>query len=203
MHRGRNSFPIPHPSLIVCSFIINQSAFLHQTLKSRHGHNSRVQSGKLQFGKIKLNHLIYINFRPPQSVPFLGEIPGGMAIGKKLHIRGQILTPEGMFNVNVQSGGAVQPRDDTPLHISIRIADQVVVLNSFEGGAWQQEERHGGRPVREGEAFELTIKAKEGYFKVEINGKKVGKFEHRLPVEMARYVHVGEGAVIESITESW
>lgn len=49
------------------------------------------------------------------SVPFLGEIPGGMAIGKKLHIRGQIFTPEGMFNVNVQSGGAVQPRDDTPL----------------------------------------------------------------------------------------
>lgn len=126
-----------------------------------------------------------------------------MVIGKKLHIRGLILTPEGMFNVNVQSGGAVQPRNDTPLHISIRIADRVVVLNSFEGGAWQQEERHGGRPVREGEAFELTIKAKEGYFKIEINGKKVGKLEHRLPVELARYVHVGEGVVIESITESW
>uniref|UniRef100_A0A1Q3G4P1 Galectin n=1 Tax=Culex tarsalis TaxID=7177 RepID=A0A1Q3G4P1_CULTA len=137
------------------------------------------------------------------TIPFLGEIPGGMVIGKKLHIRGQILSSDGMFNINVQSGGAVQPRDDTPLHISIRISDRVVVLNSFEGGTWQQEERHSGRPVREGETFDLLVKAKAGHFKIEINGKKLGKFEHRLPVETARFVHIGEGAMIESITESW
>uniref|UniRef100_A0A1Q3G4M2 Galectin n=1 Tax=Culex tarsalis TaxID=7177 RepID=A0A1Q3G4M2_CULTA len=136
------------------------------------------------------------------TIPFLGEIPGGMLIGKKLHIRGQILASDGMFNINVQSGGALQPRDDTPLHISIRISDRVVVLNSFEGGEWQREERHTARPVAEGETFDLTIKAKAGYFKIEINGKKLGKFEHRLPVELARYVHIGEGAVIESITMS-
>ena len=141
--------------------------------------------------------------RPAKTIPFLGEIPGGMAIGKKLHIRGQILNSNGMFNINVQSGGAVKPRDDTPLHISIRIANRVVVLNSFEGGGWQQEERHSGRPVRERETFDLMIQAKVEYFNIEINGKKLGEFKHRLPVKMAQFVHIGEGAVIESITESW
>lgn len=137
------------------------------------------------------------------TLPFLGLIPGGLPVGKKLIIRGTVLNSDGMFNINVQSGAAVQPRDDAPLHISIRISDRVVVLNSFEGGEWKREERHCGRPVRAGEGFELVVKAKGGYYKIEINGKTLGKFEHRLPLEMARFVHIGEGAMIESITESW
>lgn len=126
-----------------------------------------------------------------------------MPIGKRLIIRGTILNPDGMFNINVQSGAAVKPRDDAPLHISIRIKDRVVVLNSFEGGEWKREERHGGRPVRAGEVFELVIQANGGFYNIEINGKTLGKFQHRLPLGMARFVHIGEGAMIASITESW
>lgn len=133
------------------------------------------------------------------AIPFLGEIPGGLSAGQSVLIRGQIVG-DAMFNINLQSGAAVNPRDDTPLHISIRTGDKKIVRNSYVEGGWQAEERDGKCPIGAGETFELQIKAKESYYTLKVDGKKFCKFKHRLPIDQARFVHVGEGAVIESIT---
>ncbi|EAT35863.1 AAEL012003-PA [Aedes aegypti] len=133
------------------------------------------------------------------STPFLGEIPGGLSVKQRLFIRGRLTGAE-MFNINLQSGAAVKPRDDTPLHISIRPGDKRIVRNSFVGGAWQQEERDGKCRIREGAKFRLEIKVKKSHYTLKMDGEKFAKFRHRLPIEQVRFVHVGEGAVIESIT---
>ncbi|XP_065073560.1 galectin-4-like [Ochlerotatus camptorhynchus] len=135
------------------------------------------------------------------ATPFLGEIPGGLTIGKCICIRGQVIG-DGMFTRLLQSGAAVNPRDDTPLHISIRPGDKIIVRNSFVGGAWQKEERDGKCSVgTSGESFELQIKVKESYYTLKVDGKKFCKFKHRLPIDQTRFIHVCEGGVIESITE--
>ncbi|XP_058837251.1 32 kDa beta-galactoside-binding lectin lec-3-like [Topomyia yanbarensis] len=134
------------------------------------------------------------------TIPFLGEIPCGLFPGKRLHIRGQITTGD-MFNINIQSGAAITPRDDTPLHISIRPGARTVILNTYQNGAWQREE-DGRCRLSKGDTFKMLIKVKKSHYTVKIDGKKICKFKHRLPVEQAKFIHVGVGAVIESITES-
>ncbi|XP_062556162.1 32 kDa beta-galactoside-binding lectin lec-3-like [Armigeres subalbatus] len=131
--------------------------------------------------------------------PFLGEIPNGLSIGQSMLIQGKIIGNE-MFNINLQSGAAVNPRDDTPLHISIRLGDKRIVRNSFVDGAWQKEERDGKCRITVGENFQLQIEVKKSHFKLRIDGKKFCKFKHRLSVDQVRFVHIGNGAVIESIT---
>ncbi|XP_055625550.1 galectin-4-like [Toxorhynchites rutilus septentrionalis] len=134
------------------------------------------------------------------SIPFLGEIPGGLFAGKSLHIRGQV-TGNDFFNINLQTGAAVDPRDDAPLHISIRPGDRRIIRTSYEGGAWQNEERDGRCPISIGTPFDMEIKVKDSYYSIIINGNKFCKFNHRLPVESVRFIHIGLGGVIESISE--
>lgn len=112
-----------------------------------------------------------------------------------------LLPSRGRFNINLQSGAAVDPRDDTPLHISIRPGDKKIVRNSFVGGAWQTEERDGKCSIGAGETFELQIKVKESSYTLKVDGKKFCKFKHRLPIDQIRFVHICGGGVIESITE--
>ncbi|XP_053686040.1 galectin-4-like [Sabethes cyaneus] len=134
------------------------------------------------------------------ALPFLGEIPGGLFPGKNLYIRGQV-TSDDMFNINIQSGAAVSPRDDTPLHISLRPTCRSVIFNSYVNGSWQQEDRDNKFRVAKSKRFEMLIKVKKSHYTIKIDGKKICKFKHRLPVNMAKFIHVGQGGVIESITE--
>ncbi|XP_055527774.1 galectin-4-like [Wyeomyia smithii] len=127
-------------------------------------------------------------------IPSLGEIPGGLYPGKNLYIRGQI-TGNDMFNINIQSGAAVKPRDDTLLHISLRPASKLIVFNTYISGEWQQEEQERKVRIAKSKPFEMLIKVKKSHYTIKIDGKKIYKFTHRL------VIHVGEGGVIESITE--
>ncbi|XP_058463804.1 32 kDa beta-galactoside-binding lectin lec-3-like [Malaya genurostris] len=134
------------------------------------------------------------------TIPFLGEIVGGLHPGKRLHIVGQVTTAE-MFNINIQSGAAINPRDDTPLHISIRPSDRKIIINTYQNGAWQKEE-NGKCHISKGDKFKMIIKVKKSHYTVKIDGKKICKFKHRLPVQQAKFIHVGMGGMIESITET-
>ncbi|XP_049289266.1 galectin-9-like isoform X1 [Anopheles funestus] len=133
------------------------------------------------------------------TLPFLGLIPGGLSPGRMLRIKGIINSHGERCQIHIQAGAAVNPRDDVPLHISIRPNEHAIVRNSIQNKVVGPEERYGGCPIRYGESFDLLILAESSLYKLAINGVHFCTFAHRLPVHNARYISISGGGVIYSI----
>ncbi|XP_055598139.1 galectin-6-like [Uranotaenia lowii] len=132
-------------------------------------------------------------------IPFLGQIPNTVRIGFKLKIRGRLNHFVEMFNINLQVGPAVKPRDNAPLHISIRPKQTKLIRNTFWNGQWEQEERSGICPIAAGQQFELEIELKDAHYKLTVNGRIFCTFSHRFPATSVRFLSIGEGASIDAI----
>lgn len=102
-------------------------------------------------------------------------------------------------HINIQSGAALRPRDDTVLHLSIRPQENCIVRNSFSNQIWGAEERHGGMPIQWTESFEISITPEPSLFKISINGKHFCTMTYRLPITMAQFVSVDGGCSIQYI----
>ncbi|XP_050096436.1 32 kDa beta-galactoside-binding lectin lec-3-like [Anopheles aquasalis] len=135
------------------------------------------------------------------DLPCLGALLGGMQIGKRIIIQGTVTEPR--FNINLQLGPEVSPRDDTALHLSIRPSEQTIVRNSFVSQTWQEEERFGDCPISVGQPFTLEIRVEEFNFVIFINDEWYCTFQHRQPVEMVNFIHLGTGATIDSVMETF
>lgn len=101
--------------------------------------------------------------------------------------------------IYLQSGAALEPRDDVPLHVSIRPAEQAIVRNHFQAQNWGTEERHAGCPIHYGVPFEMLILAEISVYKIAINGGHFCTFVHRLPIHQVAYVSVGGDCTISYI----
>ncbi|XP_053676547.1 32 kDa beta-galactoside-binding lectin lec-3-like [Anopheles nili] len=143
--------------------------------------------------------LMLPSFNP--EVPCLCTILGGLQPGKKIIIQGT-LTGE-RFNVNLQYGPEDDPRDDTALHISLRPRDGRIVRNTYAEQCWQDEERSGGCPIGIDDPFTLEIRVKDTHYSVYINDIKYCTFTHRMSFEMVNFIHLGTGAVIDSVLETY
>lgn len=102
-------------------------------------------------------------------------------------------------HINIQSGAALRPRDDTVLHLSIRPQENSVIRNHFDNQVWGSEERHGGMPIKWEDSFELTIGAEPSLFRIAIDGKHFCTFNYRLPISMAQFVSIDGGCTIQYI----
>lgn len=118
-----------------------------------------------------------------------------------IRIRGHIAhTVSRFIQINVQTGPALRPSDDINLHLSIRLNDNVIVRNHMKNQYWGTEERIGGCPIVRGQFVEMLILAQSHSFKVAINGKHFCEFNHRLPLNLARFIYIDGEMTIESIT---
>lgn len=70
------------------------------------------------------------------------------------------------FNIHLQSGASVKPRDNCPLHISVRPNDCTIVRNHLENQFWGVEERYGSCPISAGQSFEILILSEATAYKV-------------------------------------
>ncbi|XP_052862396.1 galectin-4-like [Anopheles cruzii] len=135
------------------------------------------------------------------DLPCLGAILGGLPIGKKIIIQGTLTSNR--FNINLQLGPEVAPRDDTALHLSVRPNERTIVLNSYVGQCWQDEERSSFCPIAIGQPFTIDIRVEESCFVIVINDETFATFQHRQPNDMVNYIHLGEGATIDAVVESF
>ncbi|KAG5670835.1 hypothetical protein PVAND_001069 [Polypedilum vanderplanki] len=135
----------------------------------------------------------------PQS-PFLGQIPGKLRVGSTLKIRVTIQGFHSRCHINIQSGAALKPRDDTVLHLSIRPQEHAIVRNHFKDQIWGHEERYGGCPIQANQSFEISIAADPNQFRISVNNHPFCNFNYRLPIHMAEFVSIDGGCTIEYIT---
>uniref|UniRef100_A0A182NT14 Galectin domain-containing protein n=1 Tax=Anopheles dirus TaxID=7168 RepID=A0A182NT14_9DIPT len=133
------------------------------------------------------------------KIPFLGQIPGGLSPGRMVRVKGMISNHGERCQIHIQSGAAVNPRDDVTLQISIRPNQHAIVRNSIQNQVVGQEESYGGCPIRYGETFDLLILAEVTQYKLAINGVHFCTFPHRLPLHNARFISVSGGVAIYSI----
>ena len=55
---------------------------------------------------------------------------------------------------------------DIQLHMSIRLDEKKIVLNSLQGGTWGKEDRKSNPYTKEGEPFDIRIRAHDKKFEV-------------------------------------
>ena len=72
------------------------------------------------------------------------------------------------FNINLQTGPNIKPRDDTALHISVRLKQGYIARNSYLGGNWGDEQGKGRLPIGQGQQFEIIILPDAQDFKVSV-----------------------------------
>uniref|UniRef100_A0A8U7N6C5 Uncharacterized protein n=1 Tax=Corvus moneduloides TaxID=1196302 RepID=A0A8U7N6C5_CORMO len=119
-------------------------------------------------------------FLPPQTVPFIATIPGGLFPKKTIVIKGFIPHDAGRFHINLRAG----PGGDVVLHLNPRMDEGgAVVRNAFLGGCWGEEERDISccHPFQRGRYFDLSIRCGNHRFKVFAEGQPLLEFRHRVP----------------------
>ncbi|GFR80876.1 galectin, partial [Elysia marginata] len=82
---------------------------------------------------------------------------------------------------------------DVVLHFNPRCnREQAIVTNSKIGGMWGHELRHEDQDftIKRGSNFELEIKALERHYWVQWNKQATYSFQHRIPREYVRYLHI-------------
>ncbi|XP_058832804.1 uncharacterized protein LOC131690797 isoform X2 [Topomyia yanbarensis] len=134
------------------------------------------------------------------TIPFLGLVPGGLRPGSMIRIKGVINNHGERCQINIQTGAALNPRDNVTLHLSIRPNEYAIVRNTLQNQVWGTEERHGGCPIHYGQQFDVLVLIEVNMYKIAINGNHFCTFNHRLPVHLAKYVSISGGCVIHSIT---
>ncbi|XP_073454854.1 galectin-4-like [Aquarana catesbeiana] len=109
------------------------------------------------------------------TVPFRANINGGMVPHRSVIVKG---IPNGKsFVVNLKSGMT----NDIAFHFNPRLNKGTLVRNSFVNGSWGQEETKVAKnPIKEGDYFELSIRAGQKAFKIFLNGSHQFDFEYRM-----------------------
>jgi len=141
--------------------------------------------------------LMDVEFTDPLEGDYIKEIPSGLEKSDMIVTKG-FFYPEGnRFAINLIYGTSMD--DDIGLHFNPRRDDDCVVLNSKDGGDWQEEERHD-LPVtfQQMLPFQVEIVVKKNKFKLYVNGKKLSSFKARGSVEDIKGVNVnGEAYIYE------
>ncbi|XP_014679024.1 PREDICTED: galectin-9-like [Priapulus caudatus] len=135
------------------------------------------------------------------TVSYTSTIPGGLAPGKTVVIRGKVPDTSPRFALNLQAGPPGTPQPDIALHFNPRFNERTVVRNTLQAGAWGAEERGGVPPnLVPGEAFEIAILVEENCYKVTVNSVTYTEFAHRIPVDSINTVEIGGDVLITAIS---
>jgi Galactoside-binding lectin len=102
--------------------------------------------------------------------------------------------------INIQSGAALQPRDDVMLHLSVRPQENAIIRNHMKNQVWGNEERHGANTIQAHQSFEIAITAEHSMYRIAVNGQHFCTFSHRLPLNLARYVSISGTCTVSYIT---
>jgi len=115
------------------------------------------------------------------SIPFIGNINGGVQVGKMIFVEGFVPHHSQSFSINMQCGNQIDPRSDCALHFNPRPSQGCVVRNSYTGYNWGSEEKGGGTGgMRPGHPFSVMILCEDQEWMVAVNGQHFCKFSHRL-----------------------
>ncbi|CAH1965578.1 unnamed protein product [Acanthoscelides obtectus] len=135
------------------------------------------------------------------DVPYVGEIPDGLVPGKMCRIQGVTHPEADRFNINLATGPNRKPRDDTALHISVRLNQGYIARNSYKDGTWGDEQGSGKLPIGQAQSWEILILVDQNDYKLAINGQHFCEFPFRIPLSELSHILIDGDVTITLI--SW
>ncbi|CAG9762134.1 unnamed protein product [Ceutorhynchus assimilis] len=124
------------------------------------------------------------------QLPYIGEVPSGLQPGKMLRFQGVTHPDSDRFNINLATGPTAKPRDDTALHLSVRLNQGYIARNSYKDGAWGDEQGSGKLPIGQAQSFEIIILVDPQHYKIAVNGQHHSEFPHRIPYNQVTHLLV-------------
>ncbi|XP_044788256.1 placental protein 13-like isoform X2 [Bubalus bubalis] len=90
--------------------------------------------------------------------------------------------------------------EDSDIAFHFRVCPKsLVVLNSFQDGEWQEEQRIFSDHFMPGRPFELRFLVLENEYQVLVDNKSSYHFVHRLPVQSVKMLKVRGDIVLTSV----
>ncbi|CAD7088620.1 unnamed protein product [Hermetia illucens] len=129
------------------------------------------------------------------SVPFMAFIPGGLAHGSRVRIRGVMPNAADRFTVDLQCGDTYM-QHDIALHLSVRPTEGVLVRNSYEFNAWGAEERIRACPIYFAQPFDLEIHIEYTRYSIKVNGQHYCDFNHRFSLSRVTHIRIGGDTIL-------
>ncbi|XP_001367884.1 galectin-7 [Monodelphis domestica] len=131
------------------------------------------------------------------NVPHRAILQDGLRPGSVIRVRGTVPDNASRFHVNLlcsEGSGA-----DTALHCNPRLDTGEMVFNTFEKGAWGQEERSPHLPFQRGQPFDLLLIAGDDSFKAVTGDHMFHRFSHRMPLGLVRVLEVGGDVQLQNV----
>ncbi|XP_064157151.1 uncharacterized protein LOC135235529 isoform X2 [Anguilla rostrata] len=124
------------------------------------------------------------------------SIPGGLKAGMSLYLRGTIPSEDiNSFQINLEGGG------DVAIQVNPQFSGwRGVVFKTRDNGEWQAEEKVNAMPFRKGESFELVFNVTSEGYQVNVDGRELHMYKHRVPLEQVTDLVIGGEVSVQSIS---
>jgi len=112
--------------------------------------------------------------------PYRSRLQERIEPGQTLSVKGRAYSTADTWSINFVRGSDFD-QGDVIFHISIRYGQKKIILNTREHDKWGKEESHKNH-LKQGEKFDIRIRAHDKHFTVYINNEEFCKYEHRAPL---------------------
>ncbi|XP_050559713.1 32 kDa beta-galactoside-binding lectin [Spodoptera frugiperda] len=133
------------------------------------------------------------------KTPGVYPIPFGLYPGRIIRVTGSVPSCATRFHFNFQCGPKMFPGEDIAFHFNPRFSQKCVVRNHYECSKWGVEEISDTLPITAGDSFEALIHIYYYLFKVEVNGKVVCEFKHRIPYRKVTHMGIEGDVTVDEI----
>ncbi|XP_070517826.1 galectin-4 isoform X2 [Cardiocondyla obscurior] len=142
------------------------------------------------------------------DVPITVDIGSEFRVGSRLFIAGRLKLLPYSFYVNLQKGKAIYPHPIIPLHLNPRFlygnSMPYVVMNCWNNGTWNHEERHQGQlSWMPGRDFLLIIRCEYEGYTIWLGDKMIGEFKHRLQPSIVDTLRISGDVVLYQLSMSY
>jgi galectin-7 len=130
-------------------------------------------------------------------LPYLSKLDGQVLPGQSVVVKGVVTGPNG-FDISLVAG----PRadlDPIPFKLSAKTKDKKIILNNFKNGAWDKEEKKSS-PLKEGEAFDIRIRAHDTKFHIYCNHKELCEWDYKQPLITVTHLFITGEIELKEVT---
>ena len=133
-------------------------------------------------------------------VPHNARMDRSFEPGQTLSVRGKFFPEieESQFVLNLAAAGGGPDAPSIPFHFNVRFDEKRIIINDKNHGEWGKEQKPK-MAFKQGEDFDLRIRAHNDKFEITVDGKHVCDFEHRQPLGSVNHVYIDGPVMLFSV----
>jgi len=144
-----------------------------------------------------------------KPLPLCENLANGFEPGSSLYMELRLMEDCDVFSLNLVLGKVGLPGGDISLHFNPRLSNNQIVLNSFDAGAWGDEEKlplivmmddgSAVRAFKQSNQVQLVVKALQEKYEIFVNGVKFAAFRYRVRPESVSHFKLGGNIEVSKV----